>query len=547
MFHARLFAETSKYRDSHFEPLKTPLPSPPTPFGDINATPGDDQWRLDGNPKIDRPLFVQFCTNNPDEYLAAAKHVQSYCDAVDLNLGCPQGIAKRGHYGAFLQEDRELIYNLVNKLHQELDIPVTVKMRVLETKEATLAYAKLLLDAGASIISVHGRLREQKGHKTGLADWKMIRYLRDSLPPDTVLFANGNILQHEDVQNCLDATGADAVMSAEGNLYDPSIFGKPPPIGQEGREYWRGKDGKGGYRMDAVLRRYMDIIHKYVLGKEPPIRKPLFILSDLLDENVILDTENSPPINSDAAALDEGEIYVRSSKRQKKHHDQSTSTVEIQSTTPQLDVPQQEAKLSPNLTAIQAHLFHLLRTLVSKHTHIRDVLARTRAGEISKYERLLSMVEDVVRQGIIDEDALFKNGQEQVNLGVDDVEQEEEKDPSVSSKAAIARCKRPWFICQSYIRPLPHEALEKGSLQLSKKMRLEMEKEKERIEEDKKKRERKDVDVDGHVEVFDVEKGKSMMENTRDGELNGAKRTNGEDKIHGEEKVEIPKDGLVCG
>jgi tRNA-dihydrouridine synthase 1 len=498
MLHAKLFSEKAAYRTEHFKPLKGPVTLPtPADKEHQKALSETAEPHLDGNPQIDRPLFVQFCANDPDALLAAAKIVQPYCDAVDLNLGCPQGIAKRGNYGAFLQEDWDLIYRLINKLHLNLDVPVTAKMRVLETKEKTLEYAKMILSAGASILTVHGRQRDQKGHWTGLADWKVIRYVRDNLPKETVMFANGNILQYGDLQKCLDATGVDGIMSAEGNLYDPSIFAPPPPVGEEGREYWRGRNGLGGYRADAVLRRYLDIIYKHVLNQEPPARAPLFLPSDPtpapspVPEAVVAQDNDSDKRKAESASDD-----TPAAKKQKR----------TQSTRPARDT---------NLTATQAHLFHMLRALVSAHTNVRDALARCKGGDMAAYENVLSLVENVVREGMLayeKDPSAFETAEAEALV---EVSPEEE---ALSSDGAVKRCKRPFWMCQSHVRPLPKEAMEKGSIQLSKKEKAKL------------------------AAAGDV--GLPAGGSTEEVKVNSGEQKSPDEAV---EKVEVPKEGMVCG
>ena len=85
-----------------------------------------------------------------------------FCDGVDINFGCPQRIAKRGNYGAFLMDDWPLVEKLIKELDENLDVPVTAKIRVYDDLEKSVEYAKMVEKAGAQIIAVHGRTREQK-------------------------------------------------------------------------------------------------------------------------------------------------------------------------------------------------------------------------------------------------------------------------------------------------------------------------------------------------------------------------------------------------
>ncbi|KAJ0040790.1 hypothetical protein Pint_27994 [Pistacia integerrima] len=193
MLHSRIFTETEKYRNQEFTTCKE-----------------------------DRPLFVQFCANDPDTLLDAARRVEPFCDYVDINLGCPQRIARRGNYGAFLMDNLPLVKSLVEKLAQNLQVPVSCKIRVFRNLQDTINYAKMLEDAGCSLLAVHGRTRDEKDGKKIRADWNAIKAVKNALR--IPVLANGNVRHMDDVQNCLQETGCDGVLSAESLLENPALF-----------------------------------------------------------------------------------------------------------------------------------------------------------------------------------------------------------------------------------------------------------------------------------------------------------------------------------
>lgn len=213
----------------------------------------------------DRPLVVQFCANEPLFLLKAARYVEDRCDAVDINLGCPQGIAKKGNYGSFLMDSPEIVYELVSILHKFLKIPVFCKMRVFESEEKTLKFAKMLESAGCQLLTVHGRTKEQKGQSQGLANLDIIRKIKSELSIPVI--ANGNIREYDDVQKSLDITSADGVMSAETILKNPALF-----------------SGKIIHPCD-MSHQFMDVCEKYPTEFKYVRTHLLHILKDRLDYN----------------------------------------------------------------------------------------------------------------------------------------------------------------------------------------------------------------------------------------------------------------------
>ena len=171
------------------------------------------------------PIGVQLFDHRPDSMVdAAIKAESSGAFLIDINMGCPvKKIARKGGGSALLKEP-ELAQLIVKKVSKAISIPVTVKIRLgwCETTSDPVSFALGLQEAGAQLITVHGRTRRQgfSGH----ANWKAIAKIKKSL--DIPVIANGDIKNSRDAIECLKITNADGVMIGRASMGAPWLVGQ---------------------------------------------------------------------------------------------------------------------------------------------------------------------------------------------------------------------------------------------------------------------------------------------------------------------------------
>ncbi|TEB28197.1 Dus-domain-containing protein [Coprinellus micaceus] len=365
------YAASSSSDPSTFPVPCTPLPlahsSSPSPSPSTPTSPQSNLLTSNLNDLGDRPLIVQFCANDPAQLLTSARVVAPHCDAVDINLGCPQDIAKKGRYGSFLMDEWELIFSMINTLHRELDVPVTAKFRVFPTIEKTVEYAKMLERAGAQILTCHGRLREQRGQITGLADWAKIRAVKQAVK--VPVFANGNILYQEDIIRCLEETGCDGVMSAEGNLYNPALFaGLParldtpwPPAVE------RAVEESATTTTMTPVSSATDALEQDGYTKPQPTQK-----------RQKTDTSVPPPlVDPSHPSSPQNPNYWDNESILVRHPPVWTMALEYIHVVRSL-------RTKTGASAIKGHMFKILRPALCKETDLRERLGRARIGERPK-------------------------------------------------------------------------------------------------------------------------------------------------------------------
>lgn len=189
---------------------------------------------------VDRPIACQLMGSEPQPMADAAKRMVSFgYDVIDINFGCPVKKVLGRCRGGFLLGDPETAIEMVSRVREAVDVPVTIKMRRGRDDSAEsvenfwrILEASVLL--GIAGVVVHGRTVQQR--YDGPSQWAIIGEVKKRFP-DFAVFGSGDLYTAEDCLRMIAETGCDGVTIARGAIDNPWVFrdclalweGRPKP------------------------------------------------------------------------------------------------------------------------------------------------------------------------------------------------------------------------------------------------------------------------------------------------------------------------------
>ncbi len=198
----------------------------------------------------ERPVSIQIFGGHPEKMAAAAQIVEGMgADIVDVNMGCPVPKIAKHNAGCSLMREPEHAASVINAMAKAVKIPVTVKMRAgwNEADRNAPTLARMVEDAGAAAVAVHGRTAEQS--YSGTADWDLVARVADALT--IPVFGSGDCVEPEQI---VDRTrqGIEGVLVGRGVLRNPWILAQAADLaaGRPAREVTN--EDRGRFLLDYI-------------------------------------------------------------------------------------------------------------------------------------------------------------------------------------------------------------------------------------------------------------------------------------------------------
>ena len=177
---------------------------------------------MEADPK-EHPVALQLFGSEPELMGEVAKSIEDRpFDILDINMGCPVPKVVNNGEGSALLKDPALIREIIKAVSGAVRKPVTAKMRIgFEGADVDpVEIARIMEDAGAAAIAVHGRTRQQ--YYSGRADWETIRRIKEAVSVPVI--GNGDVDSPEKAEAMFRETGCDAVMIGRAVRGNPWIF-----------------------------------------------------------------------------------------------------------------------------------------------------------------------------------------------------------------------------------------------------------------------------------------------------------------------------------
>lgn len=171
----------------------------------------------------ERPIVQQLFGADPDVMAEAARIIYERYkpDAFDINMGCPVYKIVSNFNGAALMKEPKLAAEIVRKMKAAVPVPVSVKIRLgWENPNECLDFARTLEEAGADLLTVHGRTKKQ-GY-SGVADWAQIGEVKKRV--NIPVLCNGDVHKPEQAPEALKISGCDGLLIARGALGNPWVM-----------------------------------------------------------------------------------------------------------------------------------------------------------------------------------------------------------------------------------------------------------------------------------------------------------------------------------
>lgn len=168
------------------------------------------------------PVGVQLFGHDPENIAKAAKlalKLNPNIDFFDLNMGCPVPKVVNTGAGSALLKDPQLCGQIVRRLKEEIDIPVTAKIR-LGWDDKSINFMEVIQElenAGVDMIAIHARTRKEM--YLGQPHYDLLKDLRSKMTVPLVI--SGNIYTLDDAIRAKEITGAEGIMVARGGVGNP--------------------------------------------------------------------------------------------------------------------------------------------------------------------------------------------------------------------------------------------------------------------------------------------------------------------------------------